>query len=417
MTGAQALPERPAPKPPPHKGHQQMGAWQDANASLPKSGADLMRLDVTVVDENGAPVFDQSKDDFTVYEDKVKQTIETVSREETPISFGLVFDTSGSMRERLQILADSAPSLIRQMRPDDEAFVAQFKAEPELVQDFTSDKRELEDALGELFTSGNTALLDAIIATADYAHEKGKQWRKALVVFTDGSEKNSSVKEKEVIEAVKEDEVQVYFIGFIDEEEKKSRRLFGKSPAREAREAKELITRLARDSGGRAFFPKDASEMPAIVAQITQELHTHYVVSYYPSNDKRDGAFRAVNVVINPKGNRKLIARSPRGYYAPKDSGDRIEPTTTSLKPTILHLEKAKYTEDARKYHVQGEVVLSLVLTCDERITDIRVIRGLPHGLTESTIAAAKKTRFKPAVKNGAPVSVRATFIHTFTLY
>jgi TonB family protein len=188
------------------------------------------------------------------------------------------------------------------MRPRVEAFVASFNREPELVQDFTSDKRKLADALGELYTSGDTALLDTIIATADYAQEKGKQRRKALIVFTDGLGDNSSVKKKEVIEAV-------------------------------------------------------------------------------------------------------------------KDSCGRIEPATNGFKPTILHVEKAKYTEEARQNHVQGEVILSLVLTCDERITDIRVIRGLPEGLTEKAIEAAKKTRFKPAVRNGAPVSVRMTFTNTFALY
>ena len=412
MTGAQALSQQPAPKSPPHKNHQQMRAQQDADDSRPKPGADPVRLYVTVVDENGAPVFDLSKDDFTLYENNVKQTIETVSREETPISFGLVFDTSGSMRNKLQTITDSASSLIRQMQPDDEAFVAQFKAEPELVQGFTSDKRKLEEALGELFTSGNTALLDAIIATADYAHEKGKQRRKALVVFTDGSETYSSVKGKEVIEAVKEDQVQVYFIGFIDEQ-KKSRFPFVKPPARKTRE---LLTRLAGDSGGRAFFLKDVSEMPAIAAQIIQELRRRYVVNYYPSNDKRDGKFREVDFVINPKGNRQPIARSTHGYYPPKDSCDRIEPMTARSKPTVLHREIAKYTLEAHQHNVQGEVVLSAVFTCDGRITDIWVVRSLPHGLTENAIAAAKKIRFKPAIKNGLPVSVRATLKYTFNI-
>jgi Ca-activated chloride channel family protein len=202
------------------------------------------------------------------------------------------------------------------MRPDDEAFIAQFKAEPELVQDFSRDKRELEDALGELYTGGGTALLDAIIATADYAQEKGKQRRKALVVISDGLEKNSSVKEKEVLEAIKENEVQVYLVGFIDEEEGGS--VFSKSPAKKA---KELLLRLAEDSGGRAFFPKDVSEMPAVAAQIAKDLRTQYVISYYPSNDKRDGTFRTVRVVVDPKDNRKLIARTRQGYYARNEKG------------------------------------------------------------------------------------------------
>ena len=132
--------------------------------------------------------------------------------------------------------------MIRQMRPDDEAFLVQFKTEAELLQEFTSDRRELEDALRDLYLGGGTALLDAIIATADHTQEKGRRRRKALVVITDGLEKNSSAKEKEVKEAMKEDEVQLYLVGFVDEEE--SFRLFG-SPTKRA---KDLLTLLAEQS-------------------------------------------------------------------------------------------------------------------------------------------------------------------------
>ena len=268
-------------------------------------------------DQNNVSVMNLKKEDFSVYEDKVKQAIENVNRQEVPVSFGLVIDTSGSMRTKLQTVSDASVSLIKQMHVDDEAFVASFKAEPELVQDFTADRRELEDAISELYTSGGTALLDAIIATADYAQEKGKRRRKALIVISDGLEKNSSVKEKEVMEAIKEDEVQVYLVGFIDEEmEEKS--LFGKSPGKKA---KELLSRIADDSGGRAYFPKEISEIPAIAAQIAKDLRTQYVVSYYPSNDKRDGTFRNIQVSVNSPGSRKLIARTRRGYYARNEKG------------------------------------------------------------------------------------------------
>jgi Ca-activated chloride channel family protein len=221
------------------------------------------------------------------------------------------------MRSKLQTVSDAALLLVKQMRQDDEAFVASFKAEAELVQDFTADGRELEDAISQLFTSGGTALLDAIIATADYAHEKGKRRRKALVVISDGLEKNSSAKEKEVMEAIKEDEVQVHLVGFIDEE-MEEKGLFGRSSAKKA---KDLLLRIADDSGGRAYFPKDINEIPAIAAQIAKDLRTQYVVSYYPTNDKRDGTFRAIQVSVNQNSGRKLIARARRGYYARNPQG------------------------------------------------------------------------------------------------
>jgi len=97
--------------------------------------------------------------------------------------------------------------------------------------------------------------------------------------------------------------------------------------------------------------------------------------------------------------------------------GGGIQPMTASLKPTILYKEKAKYTEEARQNKIQGTVVLSVVFTADGRITGIRVVRGLPDGLTEKAIEAAQKIRFNPAVKNGAPVSVRGSLEFSFNLY
>lgn len=97
--------------------------------------------------------------------------------------------------------------------------------------------------------------------------------------------------------------------------------------------------------------------------------------------------------------------------------GASVQPMTASLRPTILYKERAKYTEEARTNKVQGTVVLSLVYYADGHIGDIRVVRGLPDGLSESAIEAAKRIRFQPAMKNGQPVSVRGQIEFNFTLY
>ena len=97
--------------------------------------------------------------------------------------------------------------------------------------------------------------------------------------------------------------------------------------------------------------------------------------------------------------------------------GRSIEPMSNSLKPTILYKEKAKYTEEARQNKIQGIVILNVVFTADGRITSIKVVRGLPDGLTEKAIEAAQKIRFQPAVKAGQPVSVRGNLEFSFNLY
>ncbi len=97
--------------------------------------------------------------------------------------------------------------------------------------------------------------------------------------------------------------------------------------------------------------------------------------------------------------------------------GGSVEQMTGSLKPTILYREKAKYTEEARQNKVQGSVILQVVFHANATITDVKVIRGLPDGLTEKAIEAARKIRFQPAVRGGSPVSVRGTLDFSFNLY
>jgi TonB family protein len=106
--------------------------------------------------------------------------------------------------------------------------------------------------------------------------------------------------------------------------------------------------------------------------------------------------------------------RNPAGGLADRSA---IQDVSASLKPTILYKVKTSYTEDARRNRIEGEVVLNVVFAADGAIHSIRVVRGLPDGLTEKAIEAAKKTRFRPAVENGAPVSVRGDLSFTFSLY
>jgi TonB family protein len=97
--------------------------------------------------------------------------------------------------------------------------------------------------------------------------------------------------------------------------------------------------------------------------------------------------------------------------------GDDIPWASARVKPTIVYKEKARYTEEARLRHVQGTVVLKATFTADGQITDISVIHGLPDGLTEKAIEAAHRIRFQPALRDGVPVSVRASLEYNFMLY
>jgi len=104
------------------------------------------------------------------------------------------------------------------------------------------------------------------------------------------------------------------------------------------------------------------------------------------------------------------------GEQGEKQKDDSVQQMDRSLRPTILYQEKAQYTKEARDNKIEGKVMLSVVFGADATLSGIRVVRGLPDGLTQEAIKAARKIQFKPAEKDGKPVSVRGILEYTFRL-
>lgn len=281
-----------------------------------KLGRTMVTLDVTVVDPANKPVMDLKQDEFVVTEDKVPQKIEFFGREQVPVSLVFAIDTSGSMRPKLDTVVKASTNLVKESRKGDEIGVIEFKDQPELLEEFTSDVNDVIDTLNGLVASRQTAMLDALYLAADYANKEGKNRRKAVMVVTDGLDNDSYYKFGEVVNHLREIDVQVYLIGFINDLDKESG-LFKKSPKDKA---EGLLNKLAEETGGKAFFPKELSEVHAIAQQISTDLRTQYSLSYYPSNSKKDGTYRAVKVQVSSAA-RRLIARTRPGYTAPTEGG------------------------------------------------------------------------------------------------
>jgi Ca-activated chloride channel family protein len=280
-----------------------------------KLDTNLVVLDVSVVDRANRPVFDLPEDRFQVFEDGVPQKIGFFKKEQTPVSLALAIDTSGSMRSKLDAVVQATTNLVNANKPGDESAVIQFKDQVELIEEFTSDSGDIEDALGDLIANGQTSLLDAITLSADYVQKDGRHRRKALVVVSDGLEKDSYYTLDQVVDHVRKLDVRLYLIGFTSDLQD-SAGLFRKSPKGKA---EELLNKLATETGGRAFFPKDISDLGPITEQIALDLRTVYAIGYYPSNDKRDGTFRKVDVRMvgaDRKPDSKLSARTRAGYIA-----------------------------------------------------------------------------------------------------
>lgn len=302
--------------------------------SILKINTELVTLNVRVIDRNNRPIDNVRQSDFHVFEDGVAQPIESFTREEVPISYGLAVDTSGSLRSQLQGVIDAAKTIINSNKPGDETFLVRFISSDkiETVQDFTPNRDLLMDGLDSLYVEGGqTAIIDAVYLTAEHVAEYKKgndsdRRRRALIVITDGEDRNSFYHEPQLFQRLREEDVQIYVIGFVRELDKEGG-LIRKSPRDKA---VNLINKLATETGGRAFFPDSLSELPQIASEIVRDLRTQYVIAYNPTNKLRDGSFRSIKVAVDQgPSSDKRIALTRNGRVAPKG-----EPAPAKLPAT-----------------------------------------------------------------------------------
>ena len=279
--------------------------------SVIKINAELVQLHVRVIDRNNKPIGNVTKNEFHIYEDGVQQTIESFSREEVPISYGLAVDTSASLRSQIQSVIDAGKTIVNSNKPGDKTFLVRFISSDKIQteQDFTDNKDLLIDALDNLYVEGGqTAVIDAVYLSAEHVadYKEGDDTdrrRRALIVITDGEDRSSFYKQEQLFARLREEDVQIYVIGFVNELDKEAG-FIRKSPREKA---VGLINKLASETGGRAFFPESVSELPAIANEIVRDMRTQYVISYNPTNKTQDGSYRAIRVKIGRASCRERV--------------------------------------------------------------------------------------------------------------
>lgn len=306
-----------------------------------KTNTDLVQLHVRVIDRNNRPIDNVKLNEFHVFEDGVAQPIENFTREEVPISYGLAVDTSGSLRSQLQSVIDAGKTIINSNKAGDETFLVRFISSDkiETVQDFTDKKDLLMDGLDSFYIEGGqTAIIDAVYLSAEHVSEYKRgdtqdRRRRALIVITDGEDRNSFYKQEQLFARLREEDVQIFVIGFVNELDKEAG-FIRKSPREKATA---LINKLATETGGRAFFPESLSELQQIAQEIVRDLRTQYVLSYNPTNKTPDGTFRAIKVTVDqPNNAEKRIALTRNGRLARKEGsigGPKAPPVRLPATP------------------------------------------------------------------------------------
>jgi Ca-activated chloride channel family protein len=279
-----------------------------------KAGVELVSLNVTVADGAARYVTDLAQDDFQVFEDGVKQDVSVFNRTNLPIALALLMDTSASMETRLQTAQEAASGFARRLRSQDLAEIIDFDNRVNILQTFTNSTPELEQAIRRTSAGGSTSMYNAVyIALKDLKKVVAKDVeeirRQAIVILSDGEDTSSLLPFEEVLDLAKRSETAIYAIGLRDSAEASSRGF---------KEAEFVLRQLCQETGGRAFFPSQLSELTNVYGQISDELSSQYTVGYTSKNGKRDGAWRRIVVRVNRPG---LTARTKLGYFAPTSTG------------------------------------------------------------------------------------------------
>lgn len=279
-----------------------------------KVDVQLVNITFTVRNKQGGLVGNLTKDDFAVFEDGKPHEISRFQRDtDLPLTIGLLVDTSGSMYNVLDRGKRAAGEFFRKvLREKDLAFLITFASEMDLLQDLTNSKTRLAKALDEVrgsrpmrpMTQGpvpttmrGTRMYDAIYLAAE-EKLRNEAGRKIMVLFTDGDDQGSVYKPAEALKQAHLSDAVIYSFFYYEPP-------YGSDEG--------ALKRLSGDTGGRVFNVRRGGGLDDAFQQLQEEMRSQYSLAYSPLNDKRDGAFRKVE--IRPKDS-SLKVQARRGYYA-----------------------------------------------------------------------------------------------------
>lgn len=265
--------------------------------SIRKGLEDRVRLDtnivnviISVTDANGRFVTGLTQDHFEVYDDGVKQQIAYLSADDSPVSLGIVFDVSDSMKKRIGRSVKALGRFIETSHKDDDFFLIAFNDQAKLVQDFTSSGEQIASHLRLVEPRGETAMYDAAYLAVEKVGQ-GRHSKKALLIISDGQDNRSRYSYKELRNRVQEADVAIYAIGITD-------------PANDSffGNGRSLLQEITHMTGGRAFFPSadNEGELIDICARIALELRRRYWLAFYPTDRESATRWHKVEVKLNP---------------------------------------------------------------------------------------------------------------------
>jgi Ca-activated chloride channel homolog len=278
---------------------------------------EVVSVTAVVHDKAGRFVSGLGPADVELFEDNVPQEVTyfreasaDTGAEKIPLSVVMVLDASGSMARNLHFLQEAAINFVRKLEDVDTALVVQFNESIKGSAEFTGDIDRLEQFVDALQAWGGTSLNDAIHYGLNRI--RTQRGRKAVIVFSDGEDTTSQMKEQDVVDYARAVEASVYTIGI-----RGSGPGGGSSP-------RGFLRRISRETGGEFFFPERVGDLNRVFTAISEELHQHYLLAYTPKRGP-DGTFRSIT--LRPK-RKDLEVRVRKGYFALKRPKPRPTPPT-----------------------------------------------------------------------------------------
>ncbi|MEO8370953.1 MAG: VWA domain-containing protein [Candidatus Solibacter sp.] len=263
----------------------------------------MVLVPVTVTDGKGKTITDLRREQFQVLDDSTPVEIVSFSREEAPVSIGIVLDLSGSMHTKRRHAITAIKEIIKRAGPKDEAFLMTFSDRPEMRVGFTDDVEAVLDPL--LFTGakGSTALIDGVYAALQKM-KRAKNPRRVLVVVSDGGDNNSRYTEPELTSLALESDTQIYSISIHE----------AVTNVQE-RSGVYLLSKLSENTGGLHFVVRDRRQLPEFATRLATAINNLYVIGYRAPEGFLSGKWRRVKIRMeNPSGGRLRVA-TRSGYF------------------------------------------------------------------------------------------------------
>jgi len=283
------------------------------NAGSPQT----IRLNVLVTDSKNHAVDDVKQEDLHVLEDGNSRTISFFQKDELPINYCLVVDTSGSVRKTSNRTIDAAQTIVRSSRSAEAISLITFNDQPELLEEFTS-KETILKSLDNLRGLGSrvTALIDAVYLAAKYVSEFNPMnplSRRVLIVISDGDENASHYKLDDLRKLLSKESIQIFALGYRVNEIGKTL----EGGKQKVHRAIEFLTTITRETGGLVYFAQTEIELREAAIQLSNALRTQYVIGYASSPESKAGSYHKVTVSVDDApGGDKRVALTRAGYAA-----------------------------------------------------------------------------------------------------